>query len=495
MGPVNKANKWKRGGMATLLSVVFVAIVVAVNIIITALTQRFPSMNIDLTVDRRNSLSQQALDIAGGITEDTDVILVGAEEAYRKDLLYANYGFKFSQIANLAERLSEANPHIKTQFADPDTNPDLMAQYSAESLTNGMVLVRTEKRYKVLTVYDMFDMTQSQTTGATQTYTKVDSALAGALEMVNLEKVPVLTICTGHGELLSTQNMGQFTALMESQNFSVQEVDMLTEEIPEDTQVLMLPTPTGDYTEEEIAKLQAFLGNTERAEPVALLATFHPSQPELPRISGFLEEWGIGVHSGVVAESDTGRMAAANASYVLVDPAGNTLTENSYDRLLAPSSAPLSLVFDSNAGITTESLWRTAESAYVITESTTQEEADNPETASWTVAAMATKNVEVNGQQSPRYVIVFGSSFVFTDSFIEATAFGNRDYICDLLAFATATDGSAVTVTPDSVETNVMDVTISRGAATVLGLGVFTVGLPLLILAAGLVIFLKRRHL
>lgn len=485
------ANKWKRGGMATLLSVVFIGIVVALNIVVSALTERFPSMDIDLTAEKRNSLSQQALDIAKGVTEDTEVLLVGEEEAYRQDRLYANYRFKFSQIANLADRLEEANSHIKVEFVDPDTNPELMSQYASESLTSGMVLVRTAKRYKILTIYDMFDMTQSQTTGATQTYTKVDSALAGALEMVNLDKVPVLTIATGHGELLSSQNMGQFTALMESQNFSVQEVDVLTEEIPEDTQVLMIPTPSNDYTEEEIQKIQDFLDDPQRQEPVALLATCHPSQGELPRLTGFLEEWGIQVQHGVVAESDSGRMAAANASYVLVDPAGSTLSDKSYNRLLAPSSAPLSLLFSENAGITTTNLWRTAESAYVITESTTQEEADNPETAQWTVAAMATKDVE----GTPRYVIVFGSSFVFTDSFIEATAFGNRDYISDLLALTTGTDGSAVTVSDTSVETNVMDVTISRGGAMVLGLGVFTIGLPLLILVAGLGIFLKRRHL
>jgi len=41
----------------------------------------------------------------------------------------------------------------------------------------------------------------------------------------------------------------------------------------------------------------------------------------------------------------------------------------------------------------------------------------------------------------------------------------------------------------------VVDVTASQNTITVLGLGVFTIGLPVLILAAGLVIFLKRRHL
>ena len=44
-------------------------------------------------------------------------------------------------------------------------------------------------------------------------------------------------------------------------------------------------------------------------------------------------------------------------------------------------------------------------------------------------------------------------------------------------------------------KTNVLDVAASRSTILILGLGVFTIGLPLLILAAGLVIFLKRRSL
>lgn len=486
--------KWKRGGMATLLSVVFIAVVVVLNIIVSALTERFPSMDIDLTAQKLNSLSDQALSIAKGIETDTEIFLIGKEEAYRRNLLYSNYGIKYSQVANLAERLAEANPHVTMAFVDPDTNPALMSEYAAESLANGMVLVRTEKRYKVLSASDLFDLQQSQMTGATETYTKADSALAGALEAVNLDKVPVLTIATGHSELLSTENMGQFVSMMESQNFSVQEVDMLTQEIPPETQVLMIPTPSTDYTQEEIQKIQDFLDDPERQEPVAVLATCHPTQAELPRLTGFLEEWGVQVHHGVVAESDASRMAAANAGYILVDPAGSTLSDNSYNRLLAPSSAPLSLAFESNGDISTEALWQTAASAYVITETTTQEEAENPETAQWAVAAMSTKNVQVDGQESPRRVIVFGSSYVFTDSFLVNT-FGNGDYVRDLLQLAAGSEASAVTVESQPIQTNVLDISISRSTAVVLGLGVFTVGLPLAILAAGLVIFLKRRHL
>ena len=61
--------------------------------------------------------------------------------------------------------------------------------------------------------------------------------------MVNMDDVPVLAIATGHNEMLSNSNMASFVDMMESQNFQVVTFDMLTEEIPEDTQVLMIATP------------------------------------------------------------------------------------------------------------------------------------------------------------------------------------------------------------------------------------------------------------
>ena len=76
-----------------------------------------------------------------------------------------------------------------------------------------------------------------------------------------------------------------------------------------------------------------------------------------------------------------------------------------------------------------------------------------------------------------------------------ATAFDNADFLSDLMKYATDTDGSSVSVLTERVQTNTMDVTASQNTIMVLGLGVFTIALPVLLLAAGLVIFLKRRHL
>lgn len=492
---VFKGNKFKRGGMATVLTVVFIAVVVVVNLLVSVLSERFPSMSIDLTAQKMNTLSEQATEIARGIQQDTDIYLIGKEEAYENDAIYSGYGLKYSQVMNLAKRLEEVNSKIHVQFIDPDTNPDFISSYSGENLTTGRVLIKTEKRYKVLTVDDMFSMSQNQNTGATDMFSNVDSALAGAIEVVNLEKMPILTIATGHDEMLAVDSMNAFIEMMEKQNFDVRQIDMLTEEIPEDTQLLMIATPSTDYTTEEIQKLRDLLSDQERQESVSVLVSFYPGQGKLPNLTAFLEEWGVSVGMGsVVAESDASRYALTNPQCVMVDSVGNSMKEKTYKRLVSPLSVPLEILFTGNGDVGVEELWTTSEGAYVVTENTSQEEMENPETSKQTVATLSSTITQFGNEFYYRSVMVFGSSHIFSDSFME-TAFDNAEYLSDLMKRATDTDGSSVSIMTKNVQTNTMDVTASQNTIMMLGLGVFTIALPVLVLVLGLGIFLKRRHL
>jgi hypothetical protein len=375
------------------------------------------------------------------------------------------------------------------EFIDPDTNPGFISEYPEENLTSGTVLVKTEKRHKLLTASDLFTVRNNQSTYQTETYSKVDSALAGALEIVNLETMPVVTMATGHGELLTDDVLGSFEELLETQNFEVKSIDFLTEEIPEETQLLMIPTPSTDYAEEEIQKLREYIDDETHSGQRSLLVTCHASQGSLPRLQSFLEEWGIQVGEGVVAETDSSRVALRNAGYVLVDPSENLLNENTYNPLVSAASRPLSLLFEANGDVVmTESLWTTAASAYVATEDMTEADIATLETSQQSVACIAEKRPRVDGEEARRSLVVFGSSYVFTDTFMNTTAFGDKNYVSDLLGYCTGTDGSQVSVSTQQVPTNTLDVAASVSTVN-------PVGLPLAILIAGLVIFLKRRHL
>lgn len=308
-----------------------------------------------------------------------------------------------------------------------------------------------------------------------------------------MDKVPVLSVLTGHGEILDSSSMSSFQEQMEAQNFQVQEVNFLTEEIPEDTQLLMIPTPTKDYTEEEIQRLREYLDNDTRQEPITLLVTCYPTQGELPHLATFLEEWGVRVEQGVVVETDESRMALQNAAYAIVDPDGETLTED-YGTLVSGFSSPITLLFESSGDVGVRALWTTSDSAYVMSTEEDAQEKD-PDTSTQVVATLSRTSRKVDGKNVERNVIVFGSSLAFTDAFMKAPAYGDKNYVMDLMKYATGTDGSAVTVIPETVQTNILDVSAPQSTVNFLGLGVFTIGIPVAILAAGLVIFLKRRHL
>lgn len=300
-------DKFKHGSMAVVFTAVFIAIIIVINILVSALTDRFPSMNFDLTLEGLNTLSDEAVDVAKSIEEDTTIYIIGSEDAVRGDQVYTNYGLQYSQVANLADRLQEQNSKIHVEFIDPDLNPTFISSYPDDNLTTGKVMVSSEKRNKVLSVTDLFSIQQNSQTGETNYYSKVDGALANALYLVNLDTVPVVAIATGHSEMLSAEdNLSSFVALLEDNNFEVTTFDILTEEIPEDASVVFIGTPTTDYTTEEINKLEAFISDAEMASSRTLFFTSYPTQnwESMPNLSTFLAEWGLQPQSGVLMETD-----------------------------------------------------------------------------------------------------------------------------------------------------------------------------------------------
>ena len=55
--------------------------------------------------------------------------------------------------------------------------------------------------------------------------------------------------------LTVSDNLSTFTGMLNDNNFEVKEFNMLTDEIPEDASIVVLGTPTTDYTSEELSKL------------------------------------------------------------------------------------------------------------------------------------------------------------------------------------------------------------------------------------------------
>lgn len=487
-------EKFKHGSLAVVFTVVFIAVIIVINVLVSALTTRFPSMNFDLTKEGLNTLSDEATDVAKEIVNETTIYIIGSEDAIRGDEVYSNYSLKYSQVANLADRLHELNDKIKVEYIDPDMNPQFISDYAGDSLTTGKVMVKTDKRHKTLAVTDLFSIQQDSSTGQYNYYSKVDGALANALYLVNLDTVPVVAFATGHSEAVTTSTSTSFTGLLNDNNFEVKEFNMLTDEIPEDASIVVLGMPTTDYTSDELSKLEAYLGDEKMASSRTLYVMTAPNAgwSSMPNLSSFLAEWGMEPQSQEVLESNTNN-TLYNMPYAIFANVTDSVLSKTYDNVVKVQAAPVKRLFTANNDISTYSVIETSDTAYL---SNDEKVLETPETDTYTILAFAQRYMDNQGKICAN-VVVDGCAADFYDgsSLLGNSTFGNKDVTLDLIKNLTGTTDTRVGLTVNQTQTNTMDISASSAVTWSIGMMLFTIVVPVAVLIIGLVIFLRRRHL
>lgn len=459
-----------------------IAAVILINAITSLLSQRYPSMNADLTASGLNTLSQEEKDYLSTVDQEIRIYVIANEEKAREDQLYASYGISYSQVANLLDRMQEWNHYIQVQYVDTEENPGFLNSYSQEQLSDGSVLVQSSLRYRVLRIDDLFVSEQNTQTGTVSTYSQAGSSITNAIAYVSMEDVPVITVALGHGEILDSSTRAAFDSLMKENAFEIREINILTDTIPDDTSILFLPTPTTDYTEEEIQRLRSFMNDNDSTTARTLLFSAYPSQGNIPKLKQFLEDWGIRIDDGTIIETDESRMFLNDPASVFVRSTQTVLADGSYMYLVAPSSSPLEILFESNDGIYAFPLWETGDTCEV--------KGGKNSSGKQIAAAYVYRKNEKNAY---RNVVVFGSSMSLASPYLDSNSFANASYVRDLLRVASNTKAFTA-VQNEQILMNEMDITASRQTINIVGLWIFTILIPAGILIAGGIVFLRRRN-
>lgn len=487
------SQRFKHGGMSTAFTAGFIVVIILINIIVGVLGDKYPSMNLDLTKDRTNTLSQQAVQVVDKVKIPTKIYILATEAQTKGDQLFASYGIKYSQVGELAAKMSEKNSNIQVQYIDLDKNPTFVNDYKNDKLVSGDVVIKSDKRYRVLAYTDLFDIQTSQDGTSQNTYSMVDSALASGLNAVISDTVSIAAFDTGHSEQLDATT---YKKLLSDNSFETKDFNLLTDAIPEKAQLVVLGCPTTDFTADEIKKLDAFLSNTKLAADRSLMLTFHPNQAQMPNLAAFLKEWGMEVPQAVVVESDQSKYYSNNPSYILsnvqttLSLTGKTVD---YGEFITPQSNPINLLFASKGDKTTYSLVKSNDTSYVVDSSTKED--SNPKKTAQNTAALSQDIVKSGDKEYKANVIALGSTMMFSPEILSVNTFGNGKYIVDLSKYAAGISNESTAITSTPVQTNVSDIKLSTQMANLLGLGVFTLMIPLLVAIAGIWVYQKRRHL
>ena len=139
----------------------------------------------------------------------------------------------------------------------------------------------------------------------------------------------------------------------------------------------------------------------------------------------------------------------------------------------------------------TYSILETSDTAYLTT---TQEVEENPNTDTYTITGLAQRYMDNQGKICAN-VVVDGNSMGYLSTFLGNSTFGNKDYTLDFIKNLTGTTDTRVGLVVNQTQTNTLDISASSAVIQTIGLGLFTIVVPVAVLVIGLVIFLRRRHL
>lgn len=497
------SRRFRYGSMATAITAVVAVLVVVLNVVVSLLADRFP-INIDLTQNKLFSLSDNSVEIAKSINKDVQVIVFGSEDLYKNP----NMGSDYYQVEALYKEIYKAlqqytsysGGKVTVKYEDLNLNPQLATQYTKYEVTSGDILLLCGDRYQKVSFNDMFEISGDGYTQAQTVSSKVELTLASRIKNVMKDKVQVITAFVGHEEDENT--VSALKSIYEANGYDFKELNLASsEEIDAGTVAGLIAGPTKDFTADEIERLQKWLDNDGKLD--RNLMVFADFQADCKNLYEFLNvEYGLEVTDNLVMETSLTRTFRYSGYYPYADTADTDFTKDlsGSANVLTPLTRQIVTHKENNSE---NSLYNVPiitfpESAKLMKiKDATDENASSEDDKSFAAdaypingMAASVKWTYVDNEQVKTNVILSGS----TQMILAASQANvkNENVLMSALGAMTGVVDD-INVSTKSLERDT--ITFSDSTTLIVGLGVFTVGIPVIILIICLVVFLKRRHL
>lgn len=496
-------KKLKHGTMATVLTVVFVAVLVLVNVVATSVFEKFP-LTIDMTSDDSYTISDETADYIKNVEKKIKITVLSEESEFTS-------ASKFIRQANeILQNIAKSNKNITVEYIDLMSNPELKSEYE-ESLSEYDIIVEAGDNHERTTVVHPQDLVKfssdfetsfQQNMGATlETFIEyyggmtaiksyatgiesncAEQAFASAILKVTDADPKTVTFLTGRNEIAA---LSYFQTLLKANGYIVNSVDITTQEIPKETNLVVMGAPSVDYTAKEVEKVSAFLDNGGKLKK-NLLYIESVQQGDTPNIDELLEEYGIKFRNEFVYDSN-----GSNASngYVFMERANDKFMEDIKDDSLRLFTSiytkPITIEFNEKSMKTCEAYVQTSDTGYTM--DSKQKELTSGVTVT---AAVGSKAVFIDNGAEYSNLIALGSEYFLDDTVLQMSQYLNRQWILSLVNGVTG-KSSDITIEPKTVEGSLFDLTNTQ--IRVLE-WTFIVIIPIIVLAIGITVWIKRKN-
>ncbi|MGN0686884.1 MAG: Gldg family protein [Oscillospiraceae bacterium] len=500
----NKRN-FRHGTAAILLTVIFVAALVFVNVIVGVLSERFDT-SADLSVSRMYTIGEETEQFIKDVDHDITITVLNSESDFEAQ------GTPYKQVNEILKKMSKANPRISIDYLVLNRSPNFSAKFTGEKLEDNYIVVECEEldRYRIITsdeyitvdsneYYNAYYAAMYAGSGAAPNimdyaYSNIEQEAVSAI-MYTANDDPVrIAFTTGYGELDSSA----LSSLLEKNGYFIETINLTqVDSIDTGIDFVVVFAPTMDIANDDLTKLDKFLDNSGAfGKNVVYFAS--AQQPETPNIEAFLNEWGMSVGYSVIGQSDANYLMSSNtglfAHYQQIADtkyAGSTYGNSLY--VYGADLRPVIQIWEggTRGNIEQEILMTTYDNAFLYPlDMNGDKEFDlsSAESGVFNDAVVAYK-VHSTTQQVSR-LAVFGSDMLAYNYFMEYSNSNNGTFMVNMFNHICGRE-KGVTITPKSFATTGFDMT--KKTANVYAV-VLCIVIPVAVIVLGIVIWVRRRH-
>ena len=473
-----KSSQFRHGTAATVAIALFLVLILLINVVASMAVERW-DLKIDLTSSGMYELSDETLKALE--TVDSPVVIT----VLSTELEFTSTNDYFAQANETIKLFSKHNNNITVEYVDPIKDPTVLSKYSQFDPSAKDIIVTSDLRSLYISYVDLFNIGKDNT-GSFYTIqsSKAEYTVASAILGSVVATQPSVVVLTGHGE----DELSDFTDYLVGNNFKTSTADVTTAGIPEDTDLVIIANPARDYTEEDLRKLDAFLFNDGNYGK-NLVFFSNNKQPDTPNLNAFLSDWGIEMQNSTLLETNSQRIYNYNYYFAQVNYADPAMAGTLYGSGVYPAVLQSrGMIAKDNSSYGTKVLLAlSGTSVQIPADAGTDIDVSTYEKDAWPVAIMGTKSTT----EAASHVVAFGSTTFVDTSLLKNTSLTNGDYMIRLFNSLTERD-DAVPMTSKTLGGSYYSITSGQANfLSILFLGI----IPLAVLACGVVMWLRRRHL
>ncbi len=305
---VSKANV-----TTSAFSVVTIVVVIAVAVLANVGLSYVPDTYTELDASGNSLYS---------ITDDTKDYLATLEDDITIYVFAAESDCDTNIDATL-QHYKDASKHITITYVDPTEDLTFEGNYSEDGITDNSLIIESSKKYKIIDYYDIYQYSfdYSSYSYYIDAY-DCEGQVTAAIQAVLSDQEVVIYELDGHNE---TSITGDFLEVFEKNFYTVETLTLLNvDEVPEDCEMLIIFAPCTDLSEDDLAKLEAYVD----AGGKILFNIYYEYWDDLENFQELLAYYGVTTTSSVVVENDSQYYMAGYVYYLLPYVESTSYTSN-----------------------------------------------------------------------------------------------------------------------------------------------------------------------